>query len=534
MPRIRVLKWTWLLDNVEVTGVVAAADPAEPDGTIAGDNFNVVLDSNHTHMVATNPGSRGVLHCETYRENFDNPSYINRAVPWKWSPSKTLGQKFVVRDPATNTWRNLVVGDHIRLLGRWIIENGHPWGGGGFLVYYGYVFMELHPFDWTTMKLVRPSPAHGATVEQLSLAAPIYEQVYPESWWWNRISAIGDTIAFRNGAANYHATMSVDARIKAPTLPAGFTASSSLVSYEEDVQALGTGLVLDDVRSVVAEKDGIRVYASVTAAADMEQGTIEGPLYVLANYTDPAQGRSIFQAKYRVFWKPRLVPKVAEVNVAASIGATAPFSITLENVGPDPLTILELLLGPPLQTDFEVDTPTTTMVPAFGSVAVTGRFKPQPAGSGKAILMVRTNDPSERHPTIALRGTAYAPAGVHPSDFSLPATLSEHVLRAVEYKLDATPSPLAFPETEVGATSVLIVSVLNPFPTPISVRAAIGQPSVFGLAGPTVFQVGAQASQSVSVTFEPTASGSYTGALTVTEAGNAQNQRVVQLTGSAI
>ena len=528
-----VRKWTWLLDDVEVTGVVAAADPAEPDGTIVGDNFNVVLSSNHTHMVATNPGSRGVLHCETYRENFDNPSYINHAVPWKWSPTKRWGQKFVVRDPATNTWRDLVVGDHIRLLGRWIIENGHPWGGGGFLVYYGYVFMELHPFDWTTMELLRPSPAYGVTVEQLSLAAPIYEQVYPASHWWNRISAIGDTIAISSGAANYHPTMRADARIKAPTLPAGFTTDSSLVGYEEHVQALGTDLVLDDVRSVVVEKDGLRVYASVTASPDLERGTVEGPLYVLANHNDPAQGRSIYQAKYRVFWKPRLVPKVAEVNVAASIGATAPFSVTLENVGPDPLTILELLLGPPLQTDFEVDTPTTTKVPAFGSVTVTGRFKPEPAGQGRAILMVRTNDPSERHPTIALRGTAYAPAGVHPSDFSLLATLSENTLRAVEYKLDVTPNPLAFPETEVGATCVRIISVLNPFPTPIGVRAAIGQPSVFSLAGPMVFQVGAQASQSVSVTFEPISSGSYTGALTVTEAGNAQNQRVVQLTGSA-
>jgi Cep192 domain 4 len=526
-----VLKWTWLLDRVEVTGFVREhpEHPALEDGTFDRDDFDVVLDPIHAHMVATSPGSRGAVHCETYVEGFEDRSMINRTAPWWLSATKGEGVVFMVRHPATNASRALRVGDHVRLVGRWIIENGHPWGGGGFLVYHGFVFMEFHPVDWTRIELVVPPRASAATVEQIALAAPIYEEVFPNDWWWNRVNWIGNTIYFNENADNFHATMTADSKIKAPGLPAASSPISSLVAYDETVLALGTGLVLDDVRTVFVEKDGIRVLASVTAPPDMSAPTGENNAFFLANQSDPAFGRSIFQARYAVWWKPRLVPQSPEIVATGSLGQTVGFSIHLDNVGPDPLTIAGVDiydLSPPGQPAFEVDLPTNPSIAPYGSIELTARFKPQSAYH-KATLIVRSDDPSERHPAIALRG------GLPLGTFSLDSLLGEHTLRATAYRLAATPNPLPFPETAVGGQSTRNLSVVNSFPTPVAVQLAIAQPSVFHLLGPAGLQLAAQATATLPLNFEPTSSGSFTGALTITEVGNPQNQRLVQLQGTA-
>jgi hypothetical protein len=526
--RRRVLKWTWLLDRIEVTGVVREhpGHPVQADGTITRDDFDLVLDPNHAHMVASNPGSQGALHCETYVEGFEDRSRINHTAPW-WL-SATKGEETVmVRDPVANTSRPLVVGDHVRMVGRWIIENGHPTDGGGFLVQHGFVFMELHPFDWTRVELVVPRPPAGVTVEHVALAAPIYEEVFTGDWWWNRVNSIDNTIYFNENADNFHPTMSADVQIKAPPLPAGFKALTSLVAYDETVHALGTGLRLDDVRTVFVIADGIRVLASVTAPPDMSAPTGENNAFFLANQSDPALGRSVFHARYAVWWKPRLVPQSPEVVLSGNPGDTVSFSVWLDNVGPDPLTIIGGDLFPASSADtsaFAVSVPANAVIVPFASIELTGRFTPQSAAHN-ATLVVRSNDPSARHPAVALRG------GLPYATPTLGSLLGDTALRATAYRLQATPNPLVFLDTPAGQQSVRSLSIVNSFPSPLALQLAVAQPSVFHLLGPGGLQVAAQATVNVPLAFQPTTAGSFTGALTITEIGNPQNQRLVQLQG---
>jgi len=522
---LKVKKWTWLLDDVWVTGVVVGAGTND-EGAITGDSFDLQLDPNHAHMAALTPGSGGAIHCETYPEDFDNPASINRAVAWFRTRKKPKDEAYMVTDPSTGARRPLTNGDHVALFGRWIIENGHPRMEYGWPDRVGYVFIELHPFDWTHIELVVPKEPWDSTREQVSVAAPIYEEVYDSEWRWNQFVGWAWTMALRAGASNYHSTMSADATIKAPALPKGFTPSASLVAFEEVVEALGTGLSLASVRTVTRQRDGISVRASVTAPPDMTASI--GGLF-LADFNDPANGRSIFKATYRVYWKPRLVPKKAEIGVSGTLGQTTHFRIELENRGPDPLSILGLDLSTSPPAEFEVDMPAHRTIARHGKVTVAARFTPQLGGSHRADLWVRTNDPSRRHPVVVLRGTAYAPAG---TTITLAPSYSDAVLRATDYRLQAMPSNVAFNPVTPGGHELRVVDLLNPFPAPIVVEANVS-PQPFHLLGPSRLPIGAQATQAVQVAFAPPAAGSFSGALTVEEIGNPQNQCFVPLEGTA-
>jgi hypothetical protein len=102
------------------------------------------------------------------------------------------------------------------------------------------------------------------------------------------------------------------------------------------------------------------------------------------------------------------------------------------------------------------------------------------------------------------------------------------------FRLEATPLPLAFPATTVGEQSVRTLSLVNTFPSPVAIQLAVAQPSVFRLVGPPGLQLNAQATSNIPVAFEPPTIGSFTGALSITEVGNPQNQRLVPLTGTAV
>ncbi len=360
----------------------------------------------------------------------------------------------------------------------------------------------------------------------MSVAAPIYEEVYDPEWRWNQWVGWAWLMALRAGGSNYHSTMSADATIKAPALPKGFTPNASLVGFEEVVEALGTGLSLASVRTVTRQRDGISVRASITAPPDMTASI--GGLF-LADFNDPANGRSIFKARYIVYWKPRLVPKRGEITVSGTLGETTQFTIELENRGPDSLSILALDLWTGTPAEFEVDMPAHRTIARHGSVTLAARFTPQLGGSHRAELVVRSNDPSRRHPVVVLRGTVYAPAG---TTITLSPSYSDSVLRATEYRLRAMPSDVAFAPVAPGGHDLHAVDVRNPFPAPIVVEASVS-PQPFRLLGPSRLPIGAQATQAVQVAFAPPAAGSFSGALTVEEVGNPQNQCLVPLEGTA-
>src|SRR5215204_763394 len=187
-------KWTWMMDHVEVRGVVRFGDLADGTELEASDSFNLELDPNYRHLVSSMRGNNGLftnpneIHVEAYSQSpnrFDDPDNINRAEPF-YLPDKPASQKFEVRIDKAGNKRPLRAGDHVRLFGRWIIENQHEdicwtrkWGLGtddALKLKVGCVWAELHPFDWQNIELVDALP--DKSVATLSLAAPVYEEKY--------------------------------------------------------------------------------------------------------------------------------------------------------------------------------------------------------------------------------------------------------------------------------------------------------------------------------------------------------------------
>src|SRR4051812_46890230 len=96
-----VKKFTWLLDNVEVKGIVRS---------IEADSFAIEPDANYGYLIALMSGNNplpwaststpGRIHCETYPLGDPTVGEINRAEPW-FLPRKNDDVPFAVRHPAT-------------------------------------------------------------------------------------------------------------------------------------------------------------------------------------------------------------------------------------------------------------------------------------------------------------------------------------------------------------------------------------------------------------------------------------------------
>src|SRR6266702_3289253 len=182
-----VKKFTWLLDNVEVKGRVRALER---------DNFALEPDENYKHLISSmrgnNPlpwhhsGFPGCIHCETTLNEgkglTTDPDIINRLEPWPLGPQPEDKDLEV-----TNPREPLKIGDHIRVVGRWVIDH-HPeycllpekekWDppepqrcrSRGFLQI-GPAHVELHPIEWDNIMLVTDLKPSDAQTETLSLAA---------------------------------------------------------------------------------------------------------------------------------------------------------------------------------------------------------------------------------------------------------------------------------------------------------------------------------------------------------------------------
>jgi len=183
-------KFVWLLDQVELDGVVSTVG-IKADGS-PDDDFDIVPDPNYRHLISyfrgNNPlpwqstGRPAAMHLETYPLGFGS---INRNVPWSLE-TKPDAEPFQVRR-RDGTTRDLQVGDHVRVTGRWVIDH-HPefcsWPSGFTppepdrcrrrgLLRVGQTHTELHPFDWRNITLVEPPGPYG-TGCRLSLASPLY------------------------------------------------------------------------------------------------------------------------------------------------------------------------------------------------------------------------------------------------------------------------------------------------------------------------------------------------------------------------
>jgi hypothetical protein len=426
-------KQTWLLDGVELRGIVHAADGQPAGGAIGAkaDDFDLEVDPNYRHVAMRYMynGSNGFviaigrIHCETYpfRPPWVPTVPINLDVPWPL-PGKPSDTTFTVRDSATGTSRPLKDGDHIRVVGRWTIDKHPEWDvtrkRGALRV--GHVHMELHPFAWTTLELVDPVPApRTSNREVVSIAAPLFDEVYlsGDKWLGNWFAGVGSKVFIADDLSDFHNTVSATAEILAPRLAAtGFSQAPELIEWGEVIMANGTGLDVASVRSVTVAADRITVTASVTAPAitrvnGMDVGDINGP----------ANGRGVFQAAYTVRWKPRLeVP--ARLVVRAAAGVTTPFSFTARNVGPDPIVIGALGAADPR---FTVTTHAPLTVAPHGQVQIAGTYASSGALDEATTLSLETDDPGFGPVyTVAVVGTS-CPAGTQDCDGACVNTASD-------------------------------------------------------------------------------------------------------------
>jgi hypothetical protein len=437
-----VKKFTWLLDDVEIKGIVRDIDPVQ-NGT-QSDSFAIEPDENYRHLISSMRGNNplpwhsfsssmaqfpprmagpfpGCMHCETKLEEggglTTDPNVINRLEPWPLG-TKPGTKEFEAIDPSTNQPQPLKIGDHIRVLGRWVIDH-HPeycllpetekWTppepqrcrSRGWLQI-GPVHAELHPIEWNNITLVKELKPNEVQTETLSLAAPLHEEVYTGGWKWagNDLAGVASKIFITDDGSNYHNTVTANAYIQAPPLPTGFTPHASLIQHSEEILRNGTGLDYKQVRSKTVVNDGIRVTAKVVAPATQRYGSI-----LIADVEDPARNRSVFQARYTVQWKPRLIAvdsrglagdQLDTLQLAPqATGGSYPFLLYLANRGPDPLEITKIEVNDDPDSNFQVDSAITfpLPVPQMSVLTLKATFSPKKAGRITAKLLIHNNDP---------------------------------------------------------------------------------------------------------------------------------------------
>ncbi len=281
---------------------------------------------------------------------------IKRAEPFAL-PNKPEQQKFDVRVDHAGTRRMLRVGDHVRLFGRWVIENQHEdlcwtrkWGPSNplnpeeKLYQVGCVWAELHPFHWQSIELVS-ALAPEKTVETLSLAAPVYEETFRRGGPLGYVNILGAQISLAEIAghvfvaddrSNYHHTMTANALVKAPPPPSGAKPGDYKVAHFEEVLVNGTGLDVPKVRQIQVLEDGIRVMASVTAPATIYAKPHPGSWtsQQVADIHDPANNKSVFQARYTVWLVPNPAVFVSQLVPASMVaGRKYQVSVRMRNAG---------------------------------------------------------------------------------------------------------------------------------------------------------------------------------------------------------
>jgi hypothetical protein len=474
----RLKKWTWMLDDVTLRGVVLSEDSTLMTGDPLGpvDTFDLKLDDNYRHIVALSRGNNpipgqpvsGCIHVEAYSQavpfNADN---INHVEPWPL-PDKPGDQEFMVFDHAIRQRRNLRIGDHIEITGRWVVENQHEdscptrWAlaypvGAPFQI--GCVWMELHPFKWDRIETIRTRSTNESEIERLSLAAPIYEETFPRGGIYAFLAGVKGHVFIDDTKSNYHRELSAEINVKAPPLPAGMTPHTSLIDYRETVILNGTGLDPAQVRTATREADGIRVQASVQAPETAGNGHY-------ADIHDPANSRSIFQADYEVSWLPRLIP-VASPNSTVPVetvqapdqvsGGTSPFIVHLRNRGPDPLLIEDLRISGDTDHVFEVVDPSERSIDPWSHSEIDCTFDPPPWTTTSdfpqqlsATLHIISSDPARRELSLRIEGRA----------LSLPLTSTVVI----------DPTSLNFGEVAPGEAPTRILTVNNNGATDISIE----------------------------------------------------------------
>src|SRR5262249_19336730 len=128
---------------------------------------------------------------------------------------------------STGSKRQLNIGDHVRVVGRWVIDHHPEWCDEATkltppeparclfvdALKIGAAHVELHPIRWDDIELV--DPAAKVTVETVSLAAPLHEHVFVGGGKWlaNELALVASKIFVNDVGSNYHNTMTARADI---------------------------------------------------------------------------------------------------------------------------------------------------------------------------------------------------------------------------------------------------------------------------------------------------------------------------------
>jgi hypothetical protein len=344
-------KFIWLLDNVELVGTVYKLDPNDDSGP--GDSVGIIPDPNYQHLIryfrGNNPlpwersGTPGLLHCETYDELYLSVwGGINHNESWPLQ-KKPDGAPFevILRDGSR---RRLQVGDHVKVVGRWVIDH-HPeycsyakdkYGEPERCRYrgelkVGQTHTELHPFDWQRIYLVEPLEPGESTSCRVSLAAPLYEEQYVGDWKWvaNELAGVAGHVFIDDQQLNYHTTVSARIQIDASPVPAELANAYRTLEWEERIIKLGQNMRVDDVRTIIEHPDGIEVQATIIA---------QNPDGSLPSIQDPAHDRWVFQAEYNV----RRIIATEEVSCVSRSGSTIYGIQSIGGVWPDGTTSWKL------------------------------------------------------------------------------------------------------------------------------------------------------------------------------------------------
>jgi hypothetical protein len=212
-----------------------------------------------------------------------------------------------------------------------------------------------------------------------------------------------------------------------------------------------------------------------------------------------------------------LVPSPGQVTFGnVSVGQTASATVLLSNQGSAPLQITQLgLTGPPFSVADQNNLPIS--VAAGGTYSLNVQFDPAASGTASGQLTVTSNSSTGNTTTIGLSGTGVANA----TDVAT---------------LVVSPATVAFGNVSVGQTASATVLFSNQGSAPLQITklSLNGQPFSFAGQNNLPIAVAAGATYSLNLHFDPAASGSAAGQLTVTSNSSTGDTTVISLGGTGI
>jgi hypothetical protein len=217
---------------------------------------------------------------------------VNKFRPWP-IPIKPTLQVFEGTIASTGERRPLVsdgdhiIGDHIIVRGRLLVENGHPQNISNGA---GDVFLEMHPIDWLTIRIAElPQPA-DVVHRSLIAIAPLKGKI-----------TTGGALWINDDGSGYQRVCYPGLQVQAPPRPAGLDPSITTPRFTETVHINGTGLPLEQVRNIFPMTTGILVQVPPIAAPII--GYLGNNNIPYGDDNDPSNGKSVLHIDYAVYWE---------------------------------------------------------------------------------------------------------------------------------------------------------------------------------------------------------------------------------------